>query len=180
MRLFPRILSAKSLLYFPNSDRNGKKEASAANLTPFPKDLSCNSTIQVQKSRGGGTTCCVPGRKNSTKRNRNISFHKFPKNQKLRKEWIHWIGRQNFSPNEHHRVCSEHFPGGKKSYLNNVPTLTPKLLKPTPTKPRQTYKCRERTPFAVLTDNSNNDNNYFTENTVPKTTTNEARGGDSP
>ncbi|KXJ07684.1 uncharacterized protein LOC110250208 [Exaiptasia diaphana] len=103
-----------------------------------------------KKKSGGGTACCVPTCKNSTKRNSNLSFHKFPKAKKLRSEWVHLIGRKDFVPNEHHRVCSEHFPGGKKSYINNVPTVTPKKLQLTKSKPRATFKCRNRIPITQL------------------------------
>lgn len=96
------------------------------------------------KKCGGGSSCCVTFCKNNTKRNTNLSFHKFPKDKTLRNTWIHWVGRHNFIPKDHHRVCSEHFPGGKKTYLNNVPTITPKKIKPTATKPRPTLKCRDR------------------------------------
>ena len=48
------------------------------------------------------------------------------------------ISRKNFVPSASHRVCSAHFEGGKKTYLNNVPTVVPKTVKPTINKPRNT------------------------------------------
>ena len=53
--------------------------------------------------------------------------------------------RKDFKPTIGHRVCSEHFVGGKKTYLNNVPTLTPKIRKSAV--PRATSKARNRTLF---------------------------------
>lgn len=103
---------------------------------------------EKSKSRGGGTACCVPLCTNSTKRNPQLSFHKFPKEKKLRQSWVHWIGRKEFYPNEYHRVCSEHFPGGKKTYENNIPSISPKLIKPKQSQPRTTFKCRERVPLS--------------------------------
>ena len=105
---------------------------------------------KTERKRGGGTACCVPTCKNSTKRNPNLSFHKFPKAKKLRSEWVHMIGRKDFLPNEHHRVCSEHFPDGKKSYINNVPTITPTKLQLTKNKEIPTFECRERIPLTEL------------------------------
>ena len=41
--------------------------------------------------------------------------------KKLRRIWLHWIGRANFKPKNYHRVCSKHFIGGKKTCLHNLP-----------------------------------------------------------
>lgn len=109
---------------------------------------SCDGIIKTlpkKKARGGGTACCIPGCGNSTRRNPSLSFHRFPKDQRLRNTWIHRIGRSAFTPNDHHRVCSEHFPDGKKTYLNNIPThadQTPNLL-------------HQRTVLAELSKNTN-------------------------
>ena len=92
----------------------------------------------TRKSGGsGGFTCCVPNCFNDSKRNRNISIYAFPngkskEKQLLKKRWIHFISRNDFKPMVGHRVCSEHFPGGKKTYMNNVPTVTPKTAKAKP------------------------------------------------
>ena len=42
-------------------------------------------------------------------------------------------------------MCSKHFPGGKKTCMNNLPTLTPKTAKAKPVIPRQTTKARNKT-----------------------------------
>ena len=67
-------------------------------------------------------------------------FYKFPKDKKLKKIWLQKISRKDFQPTNGHRVCSQHFEGGKKTYLNNVPTVFP--LSKTPqkvnTEPRRT------------------------------------------
>ena len=46
--------------------------------------------------------------------------------------------RKDFTPTVSHRVCSVHFPGGKKTYLNNVPTIVQKTVKPIERTPRRT------------------------------------------
>jgi hypothetical protein len=38
-------------------------------------------------------------------------------------------------------TCSKKKQNGKKSCLHNVPTVVQKVLLPTPTKPRTTFKC---------------------------------------
>ena len=80
------------------------------------------------------------------KKNRELSFYQIPTDTKLREVWLHWIGRESFTPNKYHRVCSKHFVGGKKTCLHNIPTVqVQKLLQPTPeptpTKPRTTSEC---------------------------------------
>ena len=41
-------------------------------------------------------------------------------------------------------VCFEHFVGGKKTYVNNVPTITPTTTKQKPWYKRNTVKARNR------------------------------------
>ena len=37
------------------------------------------------------------------------------------------ISRMDFQPTDGHGVCSKHFVGGRNTYMNNVPTLVPKM-----------------------------------------------------
>ncbi len=103
-----------------------------------------------RKSGGcGGYTCCVPECFSNSKRDKELSFYSFPEGkskekQFLRNRWIHMVCRKNFKPTTGHRVCSKHFPGGKKMYMNNVPTITPKTEKVKPVIPRPTTKSRNR------------------------------------
>ena len=103
----------------------------------------------------GDFTCCVPGCASNNKNNPELSFYNFPngksqKSKNLRKAWIHLVSRKNFSPTSGHRVCSKQIPGGKKHYMNRLPTIVPKTIRPTPTKPRSTTKARIRTPMSSL------------------------------
>ena len=98
---------------------------------------------QKKKKPSGGITCCVPGCQNNSLKHRHLSFYVIPKEEELRKRWLHKISRmresnKKFVPTSTHRVCSEHFVGGKKTYMNNVPTIVPKTIKPTENKPRNT------------------------------------------
>ena len=61
----------------------------------------------------GGYTCCVPGCYANTKKNRELSFHKFPKERSIRKMSKCHKKEEFFFSSEHHRVCSQHFHGGK-------------------------------------------------------------------
>ena len=108
-----------------------------------------HSSMLKNQYKGGGTTCCIPTCNSNTKRNPELSYYKIPNDKKLRRMWLHWIGRANFKPKNHHRVCSKHFIGGKKTCLHNTPTLVEKLLLLTQVKPRTTYKCRNRNSTIV-------------------------------
>ena len=101
---------------------------------------------------GGGFTCCVPGCFNNDKRNRGVSFYKFPKDKKLKKTWLQKISRKDFKPTNGHRVCCQHFEGGKKTYFNNVPTVFPlsKTHQKVNTEPRRTLIPSERSSEAVI------------------------------
>ena len=87
------------------------------------------STTAPKKSGGDcGFTCCVPGCFSNNKKNPELSFYNFPngkspESQELRKKWIHLISRKNFTPTLGHRVCSQHFLGGRKTYMNCLPII---------------------------------------------------------
>jgi len=100
------------------------------------KDLPPQS-LDITTSRGG-FTCCVPGCFNNSKKDQTLSFYRIPKDKTLRKAWLHKISRKDFRPTDGHRVCSDHFVGGKKTYMNNIPLIVPKTLNAVQPKPRQT------------------------------------------
>ncbi|XP_078067076.1 THAP domain-containing protein 11 [Mustelus asterias] len=79
-----------------------------------------------------GFTCCVPGCYNNSHRDRELRFYTFPKDEEQRRIWLQNISRtgvtgcfSTFYPTTGHRVCSAHFPGGRKTYSVNVPTIFP-------------------------------------------------------
>lgn len=83
-----------------------------------------------------GFSCAVPGCANNTVKHRHLSFHKFPKDAELLQKWLKNIKRRGtegrfseFKPTKNHRICSEHFAGGKKTYMNRVPTIFPLIKK---------------------------------------------------
>ena len=57
----------------------------------------------------------VPDCFNNDKRNKGVSFYKFPKDKELKKIWLQKISRKDFKLTNGHRVCSQHFEG-KKTY----------------------------------------------------------------
>ncbi|XP_049527564.1 uncharacterized protein LOC125947205 [Dermacentor silvarum] len=72
----------------------------------------------------GGFTCCVPGCYKNSLKHKGTSFHVFPKDTKLRQKWVRQINRvgqrgkfSQFVPTTGHKVCGDHFEGGRKSYM---------------------------------------------------------------
>ena len=111
--------------------------------TNFSESSSLGSDLQPSHERDyekrqaaknyvvGGYMCCIPGCFSNSKRDKHISFCAFPngkskEKQMLLKKWICMICRKDFKPMPGHRVCSEHFVGGKRTYLNEFLTITPK------------------------------------------------------
>ena len=115
------------------------------------KEIASGSAIMQQfRAVVGGIMCCVPECFNNSLRNPELSYYVIPngnskENQELRKRWLHLISRRDFHPGPRHSVCSEHFVGGKKTYMNNVPTVVPKNREKKDEKGRFTYRSRNRT-----------------------------------
>ena len=88
-----------------------------------------------ESKRRGGTTCCVPLCHNNNVKNPKLSFHKFPVESSLRETWMNLLGITK-EPLKSHKVCSLHFPGGKKLYGALPTAFIPSS--------RSTEKSRER------------------------------------
>ena len=75
-------------------------------------DTQVETTCQVKR---GGINCCVPQCTSNNTKNPELSYHKLPKDEALQKKWVKLLktkGLMNIRQNA--RVCSTHFPGGKK------------------------------------------------------------------
>ena len=127
--------------FFQNLSSNSNSEDSCTSL---------NYNDKKKRSVGGGITCCVPHCFNNSKTNKELSFYVIPKEKNVRKLWLSKISRKNFTPSTSHRVCSEHFVGGKKTYMNNVPTVVPKTIKITERKARETRNSLGLIPEIAL------------------------------
>ena len=120
-------MNSLSLVFFQNSCP-GSSAVEVGNDRDF-----------VTKSDGGngkltsppGIICCVPECFRHSLRNPELLFYVIPNGvskskQDRRKKWLHMISRKDFYPGPGHRVCSQHFAGGKKTYTNNIPVIFPK------------------------------------------------------
>ena len=106
----------------------------AANGTKSAAVTEETRSVHKPKPRGG-YTCCVPGCYSNSKKDTTLSFHKIPKDEPYRTKWINAIKRKEFTPGEHHRVCSVHFRNGKKMGTTDIPVLFPLLPTPSFRKP---------------------------------------------
>ena len=126
--------NSKTVFFKTHHDAGHAEEGTTIDNQQPEASTSTNQHIATR----GGFTCCVPLCYNNSKDNdKSLSFYVIPKDPELRKKWLHMISRKNFKPTSGHRVCSEHFVGGKKTYDNNVPTIVPKIIKPTKFKERK-------------------------------------------
>ena len=65
-----------------------------------------------------GCTCCVPGCYSNTERDKELSFHKFPRDVSLKEKWINSIKRKDFIPvSSTVYACSKHSHCAKKQIL---------------------------------------------------------------
>ncbi|KAK0155174.1 THAP domain-containing protein 2 [Merluccius polli] len=65
--------------------------------------------LAYQTVRTSSLHCCVPQCTNSSRYNKEISFHSFPVDAAIRAEWLSKIRRDRFTPTKNTRVCSSHF-----------------------------------------------------------------------
>lgn len=71
------------------------------------------------------TSCCAYNCTQRCTSSSNISFHSFPKNPDLLKEWLTAIRRKNFEPSIYSRICSNHFT--EESFETSGWSCVPKL-----------------------------------------------------
>ena len=133
--------------FFQNSCPGNSAEQmySEEELAVIPVVRGCKTKTVV-----GGFTCCVPGCFSNSSRDTGLSFYGIPngkskEKQELRRRWLNMISRENFdNPGIGHRVCSKHFVGGRKTYMNNIPTIVPKNKGKKQQQLRVTTKARNR------------------------------------
>ena len=140
---------------FPEAAASAENQRIA--VDPVVTQSTENGTNKRRGGRGG-FTCCVSNCFNNSKKHTHLAFYTFPngdskEKKDLRKRWIHLIHRKNFNPTNGLRVCSEHFEGGRKTYMNNVPTITPKTENIVKPKPRPTVRARNRDVLSVTNVN---------------------------
>ncbi|XP_078482097.1 protein MBD-R2-like isoform X2 [Ciona intestinalis] len=70
------------------------------------------SPVPNKKFKGGNYHCCVPICTGDSRYNTSLSFHRMPKDEQMRKQWVVKIRRDvgpNFKITSKTRVCSKHF-----------------------------------------------------------------------
>jgi hypothetical protein len=137
----------------------------------------CTEVVEQKKIKKtcGGKNCCVPQCLNNSLRNPELSFYSIPKDEKLKRKWHKVLKTKGLLEIKHYyRVCSAHFPDGKKKNINNGPTILTncgsnqpreRVLRkpdsPLPDEPHNTsfediFECSNRTPKDnMATENTN-------------------------
>ncbi len=74
-------------------------------------------------ARKSGQECCVVGCNNRSGKDREAGvkrhYYRIPKKPELGQLWIDAIPRTNWNPKYYHRVCSDHFEGGKEIIISD-------------------------------------------------------------
>ncbi len=111
-------------------------DASAFKICSFKmaekEKSSDKTTLHIQSKIAGGKYCCVVNCHRNSKADKDIvSFFGFPKrNQEQREKWIQAVKRINpdgskWTPNQHSKICSDHFVSGWWSPSRNDPDYVP-------------------------------------------------------
>ena len=64
---------------------------------------------------------------------KNLAFFSFPTDPKLKQKWVAALKARtmDYKWQSNHRVCSAHFPGGRRYGTNNIPAVFPRKDKRT-------------------------------------------------
>ena len=64
---------------------------------------------------------------------KNLTFFSFPTDPKLKQKWVAALKarKMDYKWQSNHRVCSAHFPGGRRYGTNNIPAVFPRKDKRT-------------------------------------------------
>ena len=84
------------------------------------------------------TSCIAIGCTNRVKAGSGISFHRFPLSRpELLHKWVRAVRRENWTPNKHSYICSDHFHSscfieklslvGRRLYSDAIPSIFPTL-----------------------------------------------------
>ncbi|CAM4625785.1 unnamed protein product [Leuciscus chuanchicus] len=85
------------------------EQTRAVTVRKTPK-YNVRDVFKLQKTvRGSNDHCSVPLCTGSSRYNSELSFHRFPKHNGIRAQWLHKIRRTGFSVTPHTKVCSRHF-----------------------------------------------------------------------
>ena len=76
----------------------------------------------IRRQKTGGNFCCVVDCSNSSEKDKlkgdKRSYYRFPAaDTKQFSLWVNQIRRANWNYKSWNRICSDHFRGGKKTFL---------------------------------------------------------------
>ena len=76
--------------------------------------------VNMVNSKSCCVYCCTS---RSDDKGRELSFYRLPSNKSLRSKWLHAMRTKTVRVNSNTRVCSKHFPGGRRTRQDEVPSV---------------------------------------------------------
>ena len=71
-------------------------------------------------------SCCPYGCTNRlSAKNKGLAFHRLPSDPKLLKKWLKVMRTESVRVNSNTKVCGAHFPGGRRSRPDELPSIFP-------------------------------------------------------
>jgi hypothetical protein len=84
---------------------------------------------------------------NNSMQNPELSFYSIPKEETLKRKWHNIFKTKGLLDiKQYYRVCSAYFPDGKKTYINNIPTI---LTTSVSEKPRRQVVRKPDSPTTI-------------------------------
>ena len=97
-------------------------------------------------------SCCAVNCSNRFSVGSGIGFFVFPVDSERKKRWVQAISRDKWEPKSHHRLCGEHFVGGRPSKDSNSIDYIPTIFKDRKRRCNTTQKDEDRCLRAVKRD----------------------------
>ncbi|XP_040061119.1 uncharacterized protein LOC8052274 [Ixodes scapularis] len=102
-----------------------------------------NQATAKRRPGRSGQTCCIPGCSKNDTRNKEVSWHNFPADVELKKQWVTQINRAMpgpfwWEPKPSNKICGDHFnASGRRRYEDKIPRFFP--LRPDAEAPRASH-----------------------------------------
>ena len=140
---FKSILPTKSISdltqtnSFSQNSHINVKFVNVDSVQKYDDQIKEDQLFKSKNSKNGGVTCCVPLCYSNSKRNPELSYV-IPNIQNWKNMVSNAKQYKDFTPTASYRDCSLYLAGEKKTFLNNVPTIVTKTVKPIERTPRRT------------------------------------------
>ena len=100
---------------------------------PYFTQLKFHPDTHIDYVSGMQFRCAVFRCPHKSRVHKNLTFFSFPTDPKLTQKWVAALKARtmDYKRQSKHRVCSAHFPGGRRYGTNNIPAVFPRKDKRT-------------------------------------------------